>query len=469
MTPATSQHASSHLFAVNKRRLFYTTVAAITLAMFLFVLLSKSVSEWMAGSGGSRIANYLDELLLVGFVLFTIATIIASHRLYISPLILLLVVIFSLSGWVTTLFHDVPLDVAVLGFLLVIKPLILLLIYQAIPFDNQSATSFLKWFDYFLLAIVVLAVAYTLILEIGAGTNPLPGTVPGERRLGLAPSRSFFTHPSPFSSILTLIAFYAFARILLGRSRRHLFVFLAACLGILLSLRMKAFFLLPVGLGIIFLLVKVRGFRASRKTLLGGVTLAILGIGAIILFSYLFQDVLALRLSNSSDSVRTVLMKNALIINQETYGFGAGYGMYGSAISTDYRYSPLYYHFRMHKLRGASPHNTAFITDQWWAWYLGEVGLWATLLFTGTLLYVVFRLTKIAAFWRKRNEQMAVFAYTAIGSLLFGILAGYAGVYLTAPPTGYFIMALAGLSFALHRGLLLDTNTQITERVDGFV
>lgn len=425
--------------------------------MFLFVLMSKSASEWLSERGGGRLANFLDEGLLLIFVLFVIAAALISRRLYFSPVILLLALIFSLMGWFTTLINDVPIDVAFLGFFLVIKPIILLLIYQAIPFDNQSATSFLKWFDYFLTAIVILAVAYAVVLEVGAGVNPLPGTVPGERRLGLSASRSFFTHPSPFSSILTLIAFYAFAHILIQSSKRQIFVFLLASFGVLLSLRMKSIFLLPVGLGIIFLLIKIRGFRASKKVLLSGTTLIIVGIGAIILFSYLFRDVLSLRLSNSSDSVRTLLMRNALTLNEESYGFGVGYGMYGSAISTDYRYSPLYYRFNMNKLRGATPHNTSFITDQWWAWYLGEVGIWATLLFTGTLLYVVYRLSKIASFWLDRNNGMSILAYTAIGSLLFGILAGFAGVYLTAPPTGYFIMAFAGLTFALHRGLRLES------------
>ncbi len=461
MSQTTPFQTSARIAPISKRRVFYSAVALITLVMFLFVIMSKSVSEWIKANSGPRGANYLDELLFIGFIFFVAIAIVVSRRLYFSPLILLLIILFSLSGWITTLLSNIRFDVAILGFLLIIKPLILLLVYQMIPFDKKSAILFLKWFDYFLTAIAVISVAYVIILEIGAGFNPLPGSIPGERRLGLAPSRSFFTHPSSFSSILTLIAFYAFANVLLQNSKKHLFIFFLVCVGILLSLRMKALFLLPVGIGIIFVLVKVQGFRASKKTLIGGTTLTILGISAIILFSYLFLDVLSVRLSNSSDSVRIVLMRNALTINKETYGFGAGYGMYGSSISTDYRYSPLYYRFDMHKLRGATPQNTTFITDQWWAWYLGEVGIWATLLFIGILIYVVFRMTKIAAYWRYRNNQMAILAYTAVGSLLFGIMAGFAGVYLTGPPTGYFIMALAGLSFSLHRGMFRDTRSAI--------
>lgn len=464
MGQLTSNQTVSSPFTINGRHVFYSAVASVTLAMFFFVLLSKSLSEWLSQNGGPRAANYLDELLFVGFILFVATAVVVSRRLYISPLILLLIILFSLIGWITTLLNDVRTDVAFLGFLLIIKPLILLLVYQAIPFNKRSATAFLKWFDYFVSAIALISVAYVIILEIGAGTNPLPGTVPGEIRLGLAPSRSFFTHPSSFSSILTLIAFYAFAQVLLRNSKRHLFIFFVVCLGVLLSLRMKAFFLLPVGISIIFVLVKVQGFRISKKTLLWGTALTAIGIGAIILFSFLFQDVLYRRLGNSSDSVRTVLMRNAVTINKETYGFGAGFGMYGGSISADYQYSPLYYRFNIHRLRGASPQNTSFITDQWWAWYLGEVGIWVTLLFTGTLFYVVYRLIKLASYWRNDNKQMAVFAYAAVGSLLFGILAGFAGVYLTAPPTGYFIMAMAGLSFSLHRGLYQDARTTATRQ-----
>ncbi len=107
MAQITSNQTGSRSFSINGQHIFYTAVATVTLAMFFFVLMSKSISEWLGQNNGPRGANYLDELLFVAFILFVAAAVVISRRLYISPLILLLIVVFSLIGWITTLLSDV--------------------------------------------------------------------------------------------------------------------------------------------------------------------------------------------------------------------------------------------------------------------------------------------------------------------------------------------------------------------------
>ena len=165
------------------------------------------------------------------------------------------------------------------------------------------------------------------------------------------------------------------------------------------------------------------------------------------------------RLFGSANTVRAVLHKQALQILKDTNGLGAGFGMYVSSVSVTTHYSPLYDRYGISSMYGATPENSAFITDPWLAWYLGETGVVGIAVFLLALLIVIVGLWKISLRWYKRRPELAVLGFTAITFLIFGILSGYASVYITAPPTGYFLMGLAGIVFALDRASKRSSNS----------
>lgn len=430
--------------------LYAGTAHAVVAGMYL-VLASGTLIFWGQSAGFAPI-RFLDEVILFGFLLLTGGMVLATGRLYLAATVGWLL-IFSAESLYTSALNQVSPPILWRGYLLAVKPLLILLVYQTLPLDRHSAEFILRGLTRFFGLITVAAVAYALIVEFGLGVNPLPGVVSAEIRLGLMPARSFFFHQSHMASFMTIAAAFYAAQALLINSRRSLILMATAIAGVIITARLKSLLLLPVILLVQYALIRLRQGRVRARTL---VTIALLSLAALIviaLFSALLWDVIQLRLVDGSTNVRSALLKVALVINAETHGLGAGLGMFGSPVSVQYHYSPLYYRFGISNMTGATPTYFSYITDQWWAWYLGEVGYLGAAIFVGSLVWVLWRLRRLAEAWRERNWPMSALCYAALAALLFAILSGYASVYLTSPPTGYLVMSLCGLAFALDRGL----------------
>lgn len=416
----------------------------------LLILVSPSLSQEIEMRTGIPTGRYLDELIFVAFLFVVVLGVLLTGRLFVSRVYPWLIA-FSVFGAISTIIGDVSLIVAVLGYLLAVKALILVVAGQTVPLDGRSSQLLLRLINKLFVFVTLAAVGYAVLFEKILRANPLPGVNFSLSRFGQAPARSFFVHPSPFSGIMTLAALYFFSQMLFTRSKRSLFLFLLAFLGVFLSSRLKALLLLPLCLILIYVLVNVHGWRVKRATLIRGGLLAIVALIVTVAVVVLLRDLLASRIGNAD--VRSLLLQRAFTINAATYGLGAGFGMYGSAVSVNQHFSPLYDRYGISQYWGATANNPEFITDQWWAWYLGEVGLIGTFIFAVALVTILMGLYKIASYWRESNIAVATLAYAALAWVSFGIMSGYASVYLTSPPVGYFIMILAGVTYAIHRGI----------------
>ncbi|MGH2536158.1 MAG: hypothetical protein ACRDHL_02055 [Candidatus Promineifilaceae bacterium] len=416
------------------------------------ILASGTIAEWLSPGPLRGPGRWLDEAIFGVIVVVMLLSTLTSGRLYLSRFLPGLLAL-SAAGLLSSLVNHVPLEIAATGYLLAAKPLILLIVCQMLVLSRPGAERALRLVGRFLAALILVAVAYAVIIELGIGHNPLPGVEEAQTRLGLNPARSFFFRPSPFSSMMTLAGLYFVSRYLSDTRRRDLLLVGLALLGVLLSARLKALLLLPVCALLLFGLIRVPTLRVKRRTLWLGAALLLLSLLLIASFALLLREFLILRLSPGADNVRNALLAAALAINVESVGLGAGLGMFGSATSVTFHYSPLYHDYGISTMWGAHPDNTMFITDQWWAWYLGEVGVLGTLIFLVTLSLIAAGLYQIGHRWRKARPALAQLAFASLAFLAFGVLSGYASTYLTAPPTGYFIMGLAGLVFALDRGL----------------
>lgn len=429
-------------------------------AILLLVLSSKSVTLVLAAQGIGW-ANYLDEILFVGYVAWVGGvTVIGYRRLYFSQVYPWLLV-FTLLGALASLVNQVPARIALLGFFLAVKPLLILITFQSLPWERASVGRVLRAIHVLLVVITVAAVVYGLVFDVILVANPAPAhrVLPGSR-LDLTPVRSFFVHPGPFSSTMAIAATYHFGRWLVLKSRWSILLCLLALIGVILSIRLKALFIVPWSLLLMYGLNRFRGLRVKRKALVSGAILGVVILIVTLVLAVLLAEVLAIYFSENSSAVRTLLFRNALVINRESWGLGAGFGMYGSAISVSQHYSPLYYRFGLASLHGATPENPTFITDQWWSWFLGEVGLWGTAAFLAALGVTMAGLQRQANFWCDKDPALAALAYAAIGALAYGLLSGFADASLTTPPTGYYIMALAGLGYSLHRGRLRNIQSE---------
>lgn len=436
--------------------LFHYSRAVLSFAL---IIISGSISLYLYQRTGVVLTKFLDEMVFaVLAVSILLNGVFAKSRFSLNSSCALTVMLVSCWGLISSVVNRVHPDVALLGGILVLKPFLVLFVYQNALIGFRGYGRYvLAQLKVFLQVIPILSLIYTFLFELGIKDNWLPGFSMPER-LGLVPSRSFFVHPGVLASVMTVLAMYHFSAFLASRRKASLLLFGVSLIGIILSLRIKSLLFLPFGV----CLILATFYFMQKPTLQQALFLLLFLYATLAMLTLMilaFHNELTFYLSPGSSAVRTVLMRTALLINQETLGLGKGLGMYGSSISVSYHYSPLYYEYGIANLYGGSPSNYSYITDQWWAWYLGEIGIVGTLLFLTGMIWVILDLYRIARYWHKRDSSLFSLALASIGMVAYGLISGYADANLTTPPTGYFIMGIPGIIYALHRDLAAKHRT----------
>ena len=424
------------------------------MATYAIMLMSGSLALILADFIPRQITRLLDELILFSFIAVVLLAIIWTKRLYLSAEIGL-TLLFILLGVSVSIAQNVPIDILLLGLLLTVKPLIVFFAFQLIPLDRINSHKLLNNFITFISIVVIISLIYSFVFETVLNTNLIPTEGNVTLRLGNEAARSFYTHSTQFSGMMTFAIFIFFARFLLkvGNNKFNVFMILLSLLGILITTRLKGLLLMPIGLLIEYFLITYRTGKIKKRIILQTFAFLAVSLLIILLIVIVFRDIFIFRFFSDTPSVRVALFTFATQINIDTFGLGVGYGMYGSSISVNYHYSDWYYISGISELRGAKPQNPSFVTDQWWAWYLGEVGLIGTIIFMWIFWKISVKLNVIANYHFEHNKSLSSFAYAAISALAFGVLSGFAGTFLSGPPTGIFVVAIAGMAFSLSRGL----------------
>ncbi len=438
--------------------------AAIVL-LYLFFIVSPVLSIGLLQSGVG-IGRYLDELAFAALVPLIVVAVIVSGHIYISPYIIWLI-LFTTVGAISTWLAEVPLNVAAVGALQALKPAVIFILFQSIPLNRRHADVVLRGIDVLFSWMPVLAVIYLVVFEVVLGNNPLPAINESARlRLGISPLRSFFPHANQLGSMMVMAATWQFSWLVVKGERIRLIPLLAAGFCILATVRMKPMFGLPLVLVLIYILHRVRHGTISRGALFLGIGALGFVVAAILLLSTQtsLREVIEDRIGENTASVRTVLLQSAIELNLETYGLGVGFGRFGSPASAVNYYSPLYARFGIDQLPGATPEDPLYITNQWWAWFLAEVGFVGMALFLLMLTLVSLFLYRVARMWYQTAPALAALAYASLGMLVYGVGTGAAGAFLTGPPTAYYAMSLAGLTYAVQRAYEREGAAALTEQ-----
>lgn len=117
------------------------------------------------------------------------------------------------------------------------------------------------------------------------------------------------------------------------------------------------------------------------------------------------------------DGVRGILYHTSMLIANDHFPLGAGFGTFGSNISKVH-YSILYHKYFISGYWGLSPDSPIFIVDTYWAMILGENG-WLGLIFIIICLGCIFWRV-----WKIKLDYKAKFI--AISMSMYSILASFA-------------------------------------------
>ena len=458
---------------LDRRRLFdielslgWFLSAAIVL-LYCFYLISPAVSLYLTRDRNLRIGRSVEE---IAFAIVLPALLLAAFRngrLIVSKYHFW-VMLFVAFGVLSTYLGEAPANVALLGFLQTTRPLIVFILFYSLVMGPNTADRILRWLDIFFTLLPILAVLYMLMLEMGLGFNLVPAVEEAVlSRLGIVAKRSFFVHPGHFGAMMVLAGVYQLSAYVVAGEKRRLVFLSVAAFGAFMTVRLRTMLVAPFCLLLIYLLHRLQGGKISRRSFLAGSMMLVIVVVVVLVLVTLtpMRGIIESRLSADSASVRTILFTSAIQLNFETYGLGVGYGRFGSPASAASYYSPLFERFGLDQLRNATPDNPSYLTDQWWSWYLGEIGIIGTSIFLFIIAQIVWSLYKKALYWQASHPALSVIAYTALGLLMYGVAVGFAGTFLTGSPATYFVMSLVGLTFAMHRAYINADNVDASESV----
>ncbi len=134
----------------------------------------------------------------------------------------------------------------------------------------------------------------------------------------------------------------------------------------------------------------------------------------------------------SGNTIRSLLLKNGIIIFKRYFPFGAGFATYGGQMAIDY-YSPLYREFGYNHIWGLSQGNSLIANDNFWPMIMAQLGFFGTISML-LLLYLEFDIINSSTSDKQiKKGQFLIFFSLIIGSTASADLTGVAGMIRYIP------------------------------------
>lgn len=301
--------------------------------------------------------------------------------------------------------------------------------YQTLPIAISDALIFFKFLFIYLGSKVVFsglnisamsslniqAILYSFMLFILSIGNFIFKIFPTfDYRLFFQSQQLFFCHPTYLVStsviILSLLTLY------LKYNKSNIIYILMISFVIFITGRFKAFAILGVYLLLFYIyIIRKQSLHLIHYILIMFIVVTITYPQLKSVFSH-------------PDTARTALVASSIKIAADHFPFGAGFGTFGSYISSKY-YSPLYLKYGISEIWGLQASNPSFITDTFWPMVIGQFGYFGLVLFIALLFYIyksIQRITKNDVYINV--SFLTCFFYLLVSSIAESSFSSYTSV-----------------------------------------
>jgi hypothetical protein len=430
------------------------------LVFALFVLFYDTIAIWL-GPG----VRQIDEAAIPGLVLLSLWRTRPWQRGMFEPVRDGAVLVLVVLAVVASLVNGVPMNVWLIGLVLLVKGIAFLYIVLWHEFDGQDVRQF---------AVVVLAVGVVVLglgfVEALNGSAfrellKLPSTA--DVRGQLPGIKSIFFYPVLFAWFTAFVAIFLFGHYVVLRRLWMLAGALVFGVGMFLSGRRRAIIGLAVAL-VGGIAAQIRS-GVSRRTLVrlwlpvGAVALILAIVFSPGLKALYDQTVIEyfrappppapaepgpLGIDYVQGNPRILLYTTAVQIAQDYFPLGTGLGRYGSPMSR-IEFSPIYAQYGLDRIWGLTPQYSAYVADTFWPQILGEIGVF------GLLAYGVFLAWLGLALWRATravdDPYLRAFCLGAWMVFLHTLVESLASSMYESPPRIYLAFGAIGVALVLAR------------------
>ena len=207
---------------------------------------------------------------------------------------------------------------------------------------------------------------------------------PANIRYGLRSTQLFYSHPTYFAAACVFICVIYIS--VMGDNLHGWFNLFCLLVLIASTLRIKA-----IGAAIVFLLIAYIAVHKRKKInfkLLLIMALIALIVGWNQIYYYFFSEI-------QSGSARYQLFMKSLLIANDFFPFGTGFGTFGSFYS-GVAYSPVYMLYGIQNIEGITSSNPSYISDSFWPMILGQTGFLGLIAYICALLILFLEIQRLA-------------------------------------------------------------------------
>jgi Uncharacterized proteins of the AP superfamily len=354
-------------------RPFKTAVLIIIISLFVYTVIKKFISmpQYLQNA-----MLYIDELFCI---LLFVSVLLRQFLTKSIRLGLLEVCLFGFIaiGLVSSLINAVPIYIATMGLLLLIKGYLLFWAIsniEIVPKNIALLFRVLKIFGWIFLFFGVIDFIFPSqfrTITINSGIY--------ETRFGITSVISLFTLSSVFGWFMSTIGLLYAAEYFVKRDTRCLFKSIPFFIFVILSMRLKP--ILATSIALLWFIFFIRHTLKNKfnQRIIVMILICVIGI----LF---FDEITGLFIMQKNKYLNPSVSRSALYLGsfevaKDYFPLGAGFGRYGGYIASCF-YSPLYFKYGINKVYGLSEEGH-FLNDTFWPCILGETG------YIGLLLYLL--------------------------------------------------------------------------------
>ncbi len=417
-------------------------------ALVGFFVVSIPASDYISLLPGT-LKSFADELFFgaVGGLILIHA--LWNRRINLPPSLGWFVA-FSLLIALLSVNTDNRLSTMAMGIFLLVKPFLVFLAGEMMAVTPDQAQKLGRFVERVMIIMVVSLFLMVLLLDVALPVNPIPGPR-FTKRFGFEPARGPFFHPF-IMAVFSLFAFMYFLVLYrMTRRQKYLGLLVMLLLIVFLASRVRLLFFMVLSVGFVLLVLEYylgrRSVVVQRLVAQGLLALPVLLIGF-----FLIQEQIAIY-ADPDRAVRTRLIFTAIDINKNTGGLGAGPGNFGSVASIK-EYSTIYHEYGFSSMPGARGANTSHLTDQWWAWYLGETGVLGFGLFIAFIIAYIRDIGRGIPAAGRYMPHLVALQVAVMGMLSYGLLVGAVETFFHNATMGYATMLLAAFCRMISRQLV---------------
>lgn len=399
--------------------------------------------------------TYTDELFLVVTIPALLIQFCRGKKIIGTSIILSLIIIL-IFGFFSSVVNDVSLVITLQGAFLLTKGLLYAFIFVNISFTEQDIQKYIHVFKYISIFVLVFAFIDLLIPTLWREFVNINSDV--DYRFGSLPSvQSIFNNPSVYGWFMIFAGMFALSKYkIIGENKYLIFSLLFFAVS-LLSFRFKTTMSIFVILLIFYLLF------GSRKVLAYILPIAIIG-SVFFLFTgdYILNFInftIERYLSGDwNDTARTALYYVSVLVANDNFPFGAGFGQYGGFIAAE-EYSPVYYQYGLNNIYGLFPEDPKYATDTYWPNILGEIGYLATIALALFFIILIFKLLK--SYKLIKNATMQIIVLFSAFVIIQALIESIASPVFNSPPRNVIIFALLGVALSLINQNKKESNIEV--------